>query len=117
MPWDVLGTGAGGSGHVADHSFMRPMSDDVYFEASAGEVRLNLNCNSGSPTATNPGASLLSPADRREKSSGNYRPKDLDSVAVGDEDPIASDTFDQQEYRKWVAPMTMPAVSAASATY
>ena len=48
---------------------------------------------------------------------GNYVCKDPDSMAVGDEDPIASDTFDQQEYRKWVAPKAMPAVSAASATY
>ena len=48
---------------------------------------------------------------------GNYVLKDPDSVAVGNEDPIASETFDQQEYRTWVAPKTMPAVSAASATY
>jgi hypothetical protein len=48
----------------ADHSFVRPMTDDVYFEASSGEVRLNLNCNGGYATATNPGASLLSPEGR-----------------------------------------------------
>jgi hypothetical protein len=51
----------------ADHSFVRPMTDDVYFEASSGEVRLSLNCNGGYATATNPGASLLSPAGRTAK--------------------------------------------------
>jgi hypothetical protein len=48
---------------------------------------------------------------------GNYICKDPDSMAVGREDPIATVTFDQQEYRRWVAPKAMPAVSAASATY
>jgi hypothetical protein len=38
----------------ADHSFMRPMTGDVYFELSSDEVRLSLNCNGGYATAIDP---------------------------------------------------------------
>jgi hypothetical protein len=55
----------------ADQSFVRPMTDDVYFETSSGEVRLSLNCNGGYASATNPGASLLSPAGREAKAAAD----------------------------------------------
>jgi hypothetical protein len=48
-------------------SFVRPMTTDVYFETVGSEVRLNLNCSGGYASATNPGASLASPAGREAK--------------------------------------------------
>src|ERR1700754_1028989 len=45
-----------------DHSSLRDPPDDVYMLPVTDEVRLNLNCAGGFATATNPGASLASPA-------------------------------------------------------
>jgi hypothetical protein len=50
-----------------DHSYLRDPSDDVYMLSVTDEVRLNLNCAGGYATATNPGASVASPAGREAK--------------------------------------------------
>ena len=50
-----------------DHSYLRDPSDDVYVLSVADEVRLNLNCAGGFATATNPGASVASPAGREAR--------------------------------------------------
>jgi hypothetical protein len=50
-----------------DHSFLRDPADDVYMLPVSDEVRLNLNCAGGFATATNPGASVASPAGREAK--------------------------------------------------
>jgi hypothetical protein len=63
-------------------SFVRPMSDDVYYETVSGEVRLNLNCNGGYATVTNPGASLASPAGREAKATA-------DEAAAAEEQELA----------------------------
>jgi hypothetical protein len=55
----------------ADQSFVRPMTTDVYFKASSGEVRLSLNCNGGYASATNPGASLQSPEGKKAKAAAD----------------------------------------------
>jgi hypothetical protein len=47
-----------------DASFVRPMTDDVYFEGDSDEVLLTLNCNRGVATATTPGLSMASEAGR-----------------------------------------------------
>jgi hypothetical protein len=49
---------------VTDASFVRPMSDDVYFEGDSDEIAVNLNCAGGVASATSPGASVASPAGR-----------------------------------------------------
>lgn len=49
---------------AADATFVRPMTDDVYFEGDADEVLLTLNCNRGAATASTPGASAASPQGR-----------------------------------------------------
>jgi hypothetical protein len=50
-----------------DHSFLRDPPDDVYMLPVTDEVRVNLNCAGGFATATNPGASVASPAGREAK--------------------------------------------------
>jgi len=50
-----------------DHSYLRDPPDDVYVLSATDEVRLNLNCAGGYATATNPGASVASPAGREAK--------------------------------------------------
>jgi hypothetical protein len=47
-----------------DHSFLRPDPEDVYMLSVTDEVRLTLNCAGGFATATDPGASVASPAGR-----------------------------------------------------
>ena len=73
----------------ADQSFVRPMTDDVYFETSSGDVRLSLNCNGGYASATNPGASLLSPAGREAKAAADEaaaaEEQQLEEVSTPDE--------------------------------
>jgi len=50
-----------------DHSYLRDPPDDVYVLSATNEVRLNLNCAGGYATATNPGASVASPAGREAR--------------------------------------------------
>ncbi|HYP96855.1 MAG TPA: hypothetical protein VER34_27915 [Mycobacterium sp.] len=50
-----------------DHSYLRDPPDDVYVLSVTDEVRLNLNCAGGYATATNPGASVASPAGREAR--------------------------------------------------
>lgn len=50
-----------------DGTWVRPMTDDVYFESAQGEVMLSLNCAGDFATATNPGASVASPMGREAK--------------------------------------------------
>jgi len=50
-----------------DHSYLRDPLDDVYVQSVTDEVRLSLNCAGGYATATNPGASVASPAGREAK--------------------------------------------------
>jgi hypothetical protein len=50
-----------------DHSYLRDPSDDVYVLSVNDEVRLNLNCAGSFATATNPGASVASPAGREAR--------------------------------------------------
>lgn len=52
-------------------SFVRPMTTDTAFETVTSEVRLNLNCNGGYATATNPGASVASPEGRAAKAAAD----------------------------------------------
>ena len=46
---------------------LRDPPDDVYVLSVTDEVRLNLNCAGGFATATNPGASVASPAGREAR--------------------------------------------------
>jgi hypothetical protein len=50
-----------------DHAYLRDPLDDVYVQSVTDEVRLSLNCAGGYATATNPGASVASPAGREAK--------------------------------------------------
>jgi hypothetical protein len=50
--------------NASDASFVRPMTDDVYFEGDSDEILLTLNCNRGAATATVPGASMGSATGR-----------------------------------------------------
>ena len=50
-----------------DHSYLRDPPDDVFVLSVTDEVRLNLNCAGGYATATNPGASVASPAGREAR--------------------------------------------------
>jgi hypothetical protein len=52
-------------------SFVRPMTDDVYFETVGSAVRLSLKCAGGYVTATKPGASIASPAGREAKAAAD----------------------------------------------
>ncbi|HJT95339.1 MAG TPA: hypothetical protein VJ777_25955 [Mycobacterium sp.] len=65
-----------------DAPYLRPMTDDVYFEKAQGEVMVALNCAGGYATATNPGASLLSPAGREAKAAA-------DEAAAAEEQELA----------------------------
>ena len=56
-----------------DHSYLRDPPDDVYVLSATDEVRLNLNCAGGYATATNPGASVASPAAQKT-SRGRWQP-------------------------------------------
>ena len=67
----------------AEVSFVRPMTDDVYFEGSSDEVRLSLNCAGGFATATSPGASLASPMGREAKAAA-------DEAAAAEEEELAA---------------------------
>lgn len=70
-------------------SFVRPMTDDVYFEGTSDEVLLNLNCAGGFATATNPGASSASPAGREAKAAAeeaaSQSEEELAEVSTPDE--------------------------------
>ena len=52
-------------------SFVRPKATDTVFQTVTSEVRLNLNCNGGYATATNPGASVASPEGREAKAAAD----------------------------------------------
>jgi hypothetical protein len=65
-----------------DHSYLRDPADDVYFLSVTDEVRLNLNCAGGYATATNPGASVVSPAGREAKAAA-------DEAAAAEEQGLA----------------------------
>ena len=65
-----------------DHAFLRDPSDDVYMLSVTDEVRVNLNCAGGYATATNPGASVASPAGREAKAAA-------DEAAAAEEQELA----------------------------
>jgi hypothetical protein len=55
-----------------DAPFVRDLVyEDTAFAHAEGEVMLSLNCAGGYATATNPGASLLSPAGREAKAAAD----------------------------------------------
>jgi hypothetical protein len=56
--------------------------DDVYVLSVTDEVRLNLNCAGGYATATNPGASVASPAGREARAAA-------DEAAAAEEQELA----------------------------
>jgi hypothetical protein len=66
-----------------DHSYLRDPPDDVYVLSVSDEVRLNLNCAGGYATATNPGASVASPAGREAKAAAEEQ--ELAEVSTPDE--------------------------------
>ena len=66
-----------------DHSYLRDPPDDVYVLSATNEVRLNLNCAGGYATATNPGASVASPAGREAKAAAEEQ--ELAEVSTPDE--------------------------------
>jgi hypothetical protein len=66
-----------------DHSYLRDPADDVYVMSVTDEVRLNLNCAGGYATATNPGASVASPAGREAKAAA-------DEAAAAEEQELAA---------------------------
>jgi len=57
-----------------DHSYLRDPLDDVYVQSVTDEVRLSLNCAGGYATATNPGASVASPAGARQRPPPKRKP-------------------------------------------
>jgi len=65
-----------------DHSYLRDPPDDVYVLSATNEVRLNLNCAGGYATATNPGASVASPAGREARAAA-------DEAAAAEEQELA----------------------------
>jgi hypothetical protein len=65
-----------------DHSYLRDPPDDVYVLSATDEVRLNLNCAGGYATATNPGASVASPAGREARAAA-------DEAAAAEEQELA----------------------------
>ena len=65
-----------------DHSYLRDPPDDVYVLSVTDEVRLNLNCAGGYATATNPGASVASPAGREARAAA-------DEAAAAEEQELA----------------------------
>ena len=68
--------------NTQDHSYLRDPSDDVYMLAVTDEVRVNLNCAGGYASATNPGASVASPAGREAKAAA-------DEAAAAEEQELA----------------------------
>ena len=65
-----------------NHSYLRDPPDDVYVLSATDEVRLNLNCAGGYATATNPGASVASPAGREARAAA-------DEAAAAEEQELA----------------------------
>ena len=65
-----------------NHSYLRDPPDDVYVLSATNEVRLNLNCAGGYATATNPGASVASPAGREARAAA-------DEAAAAEEQELA----------------------------
>lgn len=66
-----------------DAPFLRDLVyEDTAFGYAEGEVMLSLNCAGGYATATNPGASLLSPAGREAKAAA-------DEAAAAEEQELA----------------------------
>ena len=68
--------------NTQDHSFFRPQGDDVYYTSVTDEVRVSLNCAGSFATATNPGASVASPAGREAKAAA-------DEAAAAEEQELA----------------------------
>jgi hypothetical protein len=66
-----------------DHAYLRDPLDDVYVQSVTDEVRLSLNCAGGYATATNPGASVASPAGREAKAGAEEQ--ELAEVSTPDE--------------------------------
>jgi hypothetical protein len=70
-----------------DAPFMRDVGDA--FEHADSEVMLSLNCSGGYATATNPGASLQSPAGREAKAAADEaaaaEQEELEAVSTPDE--------------------------------
>ena len=56
--------------NARDESAFRPAQDGIYGYAE-DEVMLSLNCDGGHATATNPGASVASPAGREAKAAAD----------------------------------------------
>jgi hypothetical protein len=69
-----------------NHSYLRDPLDDVYVLSVTNEVRLNLNCAGGYATATNPGASVVSPAGREAKAAAE------EAAAAEEQEPAAVST-------------------------
>ncbi|KWX24691.1 MULTISPECIES: hypothetical protein [Mycolicibacterium] len=63
-----------------DAPFVRDAGDE--YEHADGEVMLSLNCDGGYASATNPGASLASPAGREAKAAA-------DEAAAAEEEELA----------------------------
>ena len=67
--------------------FMRDI--DGEFGHADGEVLVSLNCNGGHATATNPGASVASPAGRESKAAADEaaaaEQEELEAVSTPDE--------------------------------
>jgi hypothetical protein len=72
-----------------DHSYLRDPPDDVYVLSVTDEVQLNLNCAGGYATATNPGASVASPAGREARAAAEEaaaaEEQELAEVSIPDE--------------------------------
>lgn len=68
-------------------SFYRDLGDE--YGGDDGEVMLALNCNGGHATATNPGASVASPAGRESKAAADEaaaaEQQELEAVSTPDE--------------------------------
>ena len=73
--------------NVWDASFYRDLGDE--YGGDDGEVMLALNCNGGHATATNPGASVASPAGRESKVAADEaaaaEQEELEAVSTPDE--------------------------------
>jgi hypothetical protein len=74
---------------ASDASFVRPMTDDVYFEGDSQEVAVNLNCAGGYATASTPGASVASPEGRAAKSEAEKKAAEEEKQAL--EEPSEPD--------------------------
>ncbi len=67
--------------NVRDQSALRYNGEDVYAD---NEVMLTLNCDGGYATATNPGASLASPAGRKAKAAADEAAAEEEAAALAE---------------------------------